>query len=109
MGHHARLRSSNSGEPFAFYWPQIGDPNPAPGHAPDLLGRRSTSGGRWAFGAGTPGDVPQDTTPNIAVYEANCPEFVTGGGQDGCGDYRPLGGPLCGLGPRPGCTTSPAT
>ena len=28
-----------SGEPFAFYWPQIGDPNPAPGHAPDLLGR----------------------------------------------------------------------
>ena len=30
----------------------------------------------WAFGAGTPGAVPQDTTPNIAFYEANCPEFV---------------------------------
>ena len=30
----------------------------------------------WAFGAGTPGQVPQDTTPNVADYEANCPEFV---------------------------------
>jgi len=39
--------------------------------------------------------VPQDTTPNIDDYEANCPEFVTGAGQAGCGDYRPLGGPLC--------------
>ena len=29
----------NSGEASAFYWPQIGDPNPAAGHAPDLLGR----------------------------------------------------------------------
>ena len=31
----------------------------------------------------------------IAGYEANCPEFVTSGAQDGCGDYRPLGGPMC--------------
>ena len=28
----------NSGEAFAFYWPQIGDPNPVAGTAPDLLG-----------------------------------------------------------------------
>jgi hypothetical protein len=34
-------------------------------------------------------------TPDIAGYEANCQEFVTSGAQNGCGDYRPLGGPLC--------------
>jgi hypothetical protein len=34
-------------------------------------------------------------TPDIAGYEANCPEFVVSGAQDGCGDYRPLGGPYC--------------
>ena len=38
---------------------------------------------------------PQDTTPNIAFYEANCPEFVIASTQLGCGDYRPLGGPYC--------------
>ena len=49
----------------------------------------------WAFGAGKAGNVPQDKNPDIAGYEANCPEFVTGGDTDGCGDYRPLGGPYC--------------
>ena len=29
----------NSGEAFAFYWPEIADPNPVAGLAPDLLGR----------------------------------------------------------------------
>ena len=53
------------------------------------------------------GQVPQDTTPNIADYEANCPEFVTPGGQAGCGDYRPLGGPLCTS--LATCTNTPAT
>jgi hypothetical protein len=84
----------NSGEPFAFYWPQIGDPNPLPGTHPIYQGGKHVWRS-WAFGAGTAGDVPQDTTPNIDDYEANCPEFVTGAGQAGCGDYRPLGGPLC--------------
>jgi hypothetical protein len=83
-----------SGEPFAFYWPQIGDPNPAPGTHPIYEGGKHVWRS-WAFGAGTPGAVPQDTTPNIADYEANCPEFVTSAAQAGCGDYRPLGGPLC--------------
>ena len=31
----------NSGESPAFYWPQVSDPNPVPGHAPDLLGREA--------------------------------------------------------------------
>jgi hypothetical protein len=47
----------------------------------------------WAFGAGTPGAVPQDKTPNIAAAEANCPEFVTSGADPHCGDFMPLGGP----------------
>ena len=84
----------NSGEAVAFYWPQIADPNPVPGTHPIFSGARHV----WrtlAFGAGHAGNVPQDTTPDIAGYEANCPEFVTGGDQDGCGDYRPLGGPYC--------------
>jgi hypothetical protein len=84
----------SSGEPFAFYWPQIGDPNPAPGTHPIYNGGLHVWRS-WAFGAGVAGHVPQDTTPNIAGYEANCPEFVTPGNQAGCGDYRPLGGPLC--------------
>ncbi len=84
---------TNSGEPFAFYWPQIGDPNPEPGTHPIYNGGAHVWR-TWAFGAGTPGAVPQDTTPNIAVYEANCPEFVTPGagpGSEQCGDYQPLG------------------
>ena len=82
----------NSGEPFAFYWPQAGDPNPVPGTHPIYNGGLHVWRS-WAFGAGTPGAVPQDTTPDIAFYEANCPEFVTGGNDPHCGDYQPLGGP----------------
>jgi len=84
----------NSGEAVAFYWPQIGDPNPVPGTHPIYSGAQHVWRS-WAFGAGHAGNVPQDTMPDIAFYEANCPEFVTFGGQDGCGDYRPLGGPYC--------------
>jgi hypothetical protein len=84
----------NSGEGPAFYWPQIGDPNPLPGTHPIYSGAKHVWR-TWAFGAGTAGHVPQDTTPDIAGYEANCPEFVVSGAQDGCGDYRPLGGPYC--------------
>jgi hypothetical protein len=82
----------NSGEAFAFYWPQIGDPNPEPATHPIYNGGQHVWRS-WAFGAGTPGAVPQDTTPNIAFYEANCPEFVTPGNNPNCGDYQPLGGP----------------
>ncbi len=82
-----------SGETFAFYWPQIGDPNPVPGTHPIYNGGNHVWR-TWAFGAGTPDQVPQDTTPSIADYEANCPEFVTFGGTAGCGDYQPLGGPV---------------
>ncbi len=81
-----------SGEACAFYWPQTGDPNPAPGTHPIYNGAQHVWRS-WAFGAGTPGQVPQDTTPNIAAYEANCPEFVTPGNNPTCGDYLPLGGP----------------
>ena len=99
----------NSGEAVAFYWPQVGDPNPTPGTHPLYSGAQHV----WrslAFGAGTFGAVPQDTTPNIADYEANCPEFVTGGGTSGCGDYRPLGGPYCdniAATPDPTCANEP--
>jgi hypothetical protein len=82
----------NSGEPFAFYWPQAGDPNPVPGTHPIYNGGLHVWRS-WAFGAGTPGAVPQSTTPDIAFYEANCPEFVTPGNDPHCGDYQPLGGP----------------
>jgi hypothetical protein len=82
-----------SGVGFAFYWPQIGDPNPQPGTHPIYNGGKHVWRS-WAFGAGTPGAVPQDTTPNVADYEQNCPEFVTPGqgpGSEQCGDYQPLG------------------
>jgi hypothetical protein len=82
----------NSGETFAFYWPQIGDPNPVPGTHPIYNGGQHVWR-TWAFGAGTPGAVPQDTAPNIAFYEANCPDLVTPGNDPHCGDYMPLGGP----------------
>jgi hypothetical protein len=82
----------NSGEAVAFYWPQIGDPNPPAGAHPIFSGAQHVWR-TWAFGAGTPGAVPQDTTPNIAFYEANCQEFITFGGAPSCGDYQPLGGP----------------
>jgi hypothetical protein len=91
----------NSGEGPAFYRPQVGDPNPVSGTHPIYSGAKHV----WrslAFGAGTPHAVPQDTTPNVADYEAKCPEFVTRGDTDGCGDYQPLGGPYCdGLHPDP--------
>jgi hypothetical protein len=81
----------NSGEFFSFYWPQAADPNPPAGAHPIF------SGGQhiwrtWAFGAGHT-SVPQQTTPDIAFYEANCQEFTVSGDQAGCGDYQPLGGP----------------
>jgi len=86
---------TRSGEGPAFYWPQIGDPNPTPGTHPIYSGAKHV----WrslAWGAGTPTTTgPQGTTPNIATYEANCPEFVTSGTRLGCGDYRPMGGPYC--------------
>jgi hypothetical protein len=84
-----------SGEGPAFYWPQVGDPNPTPGTHPIYSGARHV----WrtlAFGGGTATQTgPQPTTPNIAAMEANCPEFVTGSTTLGCGDYRPMGGPYC--------------
>jgi hypothetical protein len=76
----------------AFYWPQISDPNPLTGTHPIFSGAQHVFR-TWAFGAGTPGKVPQDTTPNIAFYEANCPEFTASGNDPNCGDYQPLGGP----------------
>jgi hypothetical protein len=82
-----------SGETFAFYWPQIGDPNPVPGTHP-LYNGGNHVWRSWAFDTGTVGQVPQDTTPNIADYEANCPEFVTSGANPNCGDELPLGGPV---------------
>ncbi len=85
---------TRSGEGPSFYWPQIGDPNPVPGTHPIYNGAKHVWR-TWAFGAGTPRAVPQDSAPNIAYYEANCPEFVTSGTNSKCGDYQPLGGPYC--------------
>jgi hypothetical protein len=86
----------NSGETVGFYWPQVGDPNPTPGTHPIYSGLQHV----WrslAFGAGAnPAAVPQNTTPDIANYEANCPEFTVSGGQPGCGDFQPMGGDLTG-------------
>jgi hypothetical protein len=84
----------NSHEAVGFYWPEIGDPNPATGTHPIYSGLQHVWRS-WAFGAGDPTHTnPQDTTPNIAGYEANCPEFTTGGDQVGCGDFQPMGGDL---------------
>jgi len=81
----------NSGEAVGFYWPEIGDPNPPTGAHPIFSGLQHVWRS-WAFGAGAnPTAVPQNTTPDIANYEANCPEFTTFGGQVGCGDFQPLG------------------
>jgi hypothetical protein len=81
-----------SGEAVAFYWPQVADPNPPDGAHPIFSGAQHVWR-TWAFGAGTPGAIPQDKNPNIAFYEANCPEFTTAGNDPRCGDYQPLGGP----------------
>ena len=84
---------ANSGEAVAFYWPQIGDPNPPAGAHPIFSGAQHVWRS-WAFGAGAnPTAVPQDTTPAIATYEANCPEFTSFFNQPGCGDFQPMGGP----------------
>jgi len=81
----------NSGEAVGFYWPEIGDPNPPTGAHPIFSGLQHVWRS-WAFGAGAnPTAVPQNTSPDIANYEANCPEFTTFGGQPGCGDFQPLG------------------
>jgi hypothetical protein len=83
----------NSGEAVAFYWPQIADPNPPAGTHPLFIGAQHVWRS-WAFGAGAhPTAVPQDTTPDVAGYEANCPEFTVFSNQAGCGDSQPLGGP----------------
>ena len=62
----------NSGEAVGFYFPQVADPNPPTGAHPIFAGAQHVWR-TWAFGAGTPGAVPQDKNPNIAFYEANCP------------------------------------
>src|SRR5919197_1415864 len=83
----------NSGEAVAFYWPEISDPNPPSGAHPIFSGLQHVWRS-WAFGAGAnPTALPQDKTPAIAQYEANCPEFTTFFNQVGCGDFQPLGGP----------------
>jgi hypothetical protein len=84
----------NSGEAVGFYWPQIGDPNPPTGAHPIFSGLQHVWRS-WAFGAGAnPTAVPQDTTPAIAQYEANCPEFTAFSNTPGCGDFQPMGGDL---------------
>jgi hypothetical protein len=86
---------TRSGEGPAFYWPQVGDPNPTPGTHPVYSGARHV----WrtlAFGGGAATQTgPQPTTPNITFMENNCQEFVTPSTRLGCGDYRPMGGPYC--------------
>ena len=51
-------------------------PEPGSGHAPDLLGREARLADAGRSARARPGTCPQDTTPDIAFYEANCPEFV---------------------------------
>ena len=84
----------NSGEAVGFYWPQVADPNPPTGAHPIFSGLQHVWRS-WAFGAGAnPSAVPQNTTPDIANYEANCPEFTVSAAQPGCGDFQPMGGDL---------------
>jgi hypothetical protein len=84
---------ATSGEAVGFYWPQVADPNPPTGAHPIFSGLQHVWRS-WAFGAGAhPGAVPQDTTPDIANYEANCPEF-TSFGDPRCGDFQPMGDDL---------------
>ena len=99
-----------SGEGPAFYWPQVGDPNPTAGTHPIYSGARHV----WrtlAFGGGTANQAgPQPTTPDIAFMESHCQEFVTGSTTLGCGDYRPMGGPYCDAvasTPAPTCINQP--
>src|SRR4051794_35717517 len=81
-----------AGETASFYWPQIADPNPPAGTHPIFQGFEHVWRS-WAFGAGHLHAPPQDTTPDIAYYEANCQEFVTSASAPNCGDFQPLGGP----------------
>jgi hypothetical protein len=91
----------NSGESIGFYWPQVSDPNPAPGTHPLYSGAQHVWRS-WAFGAGHPTTSgSQDTIPDIAFYEANCQEFVVSSADSRCGDFRPLGGPMCEVPPTP--------
>src|SRR4029079_13960900 len=78
-----------------FYWPEVADPNPVPGTHPLYEGANHVWRS-WAFGAGTPGAIPQDTTPNVAEYLANCPEFTTFDVLRQCGDFQPMGAALTG-------------
>jgi hypothetical protein len=97
----------NSHEAVGFYWPQVADPNPPAGAHPIFSGAQHVWR-TWAFGAGTPGAVPQDKNPNIAFYEANCQEFTVSGSNPNCGDYQPLGADLTSsaLGDRSGGSIS---
>jgi hypothetical protein len=99
-----------SGEGPAFYWPQVGDPNPAAGTHPIYEGARHV----WrslAFNAGHPTTAgPQDTSPDIAFAESHCQALVTASTNPNCGDGRPLGGPMCdGIAatPLPSCINQP--
>ena len=71
----------------------MADPNPPTGAHPIFSGAQHVWR-TWAFGAGTPGAVPQDKNPNIAFYESNCQEFTVSGNNPSCGDYQPMGGDL---------------
>ena len=81
----------NSGEAVALLLPAGRRPEPAHRGAPDLRGGPARLADLGLRG-GTPGAVPQDKNPNIAFYEANCPEFTVFGGDPNCGDYQPMGG-----------------
>jgi hypothetical protein len=81
----------NSGETISFYWPATSDPNPLPGTHPIYQGAQHVWR-TWAWGAGHT-SIPQQTTPDIAFYEQNCPDLTTFSDNPDCGDYQALGGP----------------
>ncbi len=95
-----------SGENVGFYWPQISDPNPPLFNGAGVCNQQLPGCVRthpiysglqhvwrsWAFGAGSSITVPQQVTPDIANYEANCPDFFAT--PTTCGDFQPLGGPV---------------
>ena len=85
----------NSGEGPAFYWPQIGDPNPTPGTHPIYCGREARladAGVRRRHSAGT----SRRTRPGHRGLRGELPGVRDRRApRHGCGDYRPLGGPYC--------------